>query len=300
MPQPTKTLWITAISPEFIAGEQSVPTAIRYCDPVAVGVEAINAPDTAIVNHGFKVDLGDIIPGQAPTTRKRSECDDGAARSAFEIAKDYVENLFDQVRHRLPEPDPETGKIASRLLVAEPLSFQVEGRHQNWLANYRNNVRRILSIFDSVDFLPEPFAVYQYYRYGLHLPGLADNAKHVALIVDFGGGTFDISVIETTHEGNVSLAGKHAKPLAASSTPFAGLYVNRKIAQYLIKRNLSGRGKAEADRCIRNYEQWIIGQHAKEDFREETQRFIENFMALARMLHELSNFREPEPVRHVS
>ena len=212
MPQPTKTLWITTISPEVISGRKYVPTAILYGDPPVVGTEAINAPGTVIVNRGFKVDIGDISPGQSPTSRKLSECEDGTARSAFEITKDYVDSLFDQVRHRLPSSDTETGKIPSRLLVAEPLSFQVEGRHQDWLANYRSNLRRVLSAFDSVEFLPEPFAVYQYYRYGLNLPSLADREKRVALIVDFGGGTFDVSVIETTHDGDVSLSGRHAKP----------------------------------------------------------------------------------------
>ena len=289
MPQPTKTLWITTISPENISGRQYVPTAIRYGDPVTVGTDAINAPDTAIVNRGFKVDIGDIYPGQSPTTRKLSECDDGAPRSAFEITKDYVDRLFDQVRHRLPSIDATTGKIPTRLLVAEPLSFQVAGRHQDWLANYRGNLRRLFSAFESIEFLPEPFAVYQYYRYGLNLPTLADSAKHIALIIDFGGGTFDVSVIETTHDGDVSLTGKHAKPLAASSTPFAGLYINRQIAQYLVNRTLPNHRKSEADRCIRNFDQWLSGQHAKEDFKDATQRFIENFMVLERQceLHKI-------------
>ena len=282
MPQVTKTLWVTTISPEVVSGRQYVPTAIHYGDRVTVGADAFNAPDTAIINRGFKVDIGDISPGQSPTTRKLSECDDGTPRSSFQITKDYVDTLFHQIRHRLPLPDPTTGKVPTRLLVAEPLSFQVKGRHQDWLANYRGNLRRVLSAFDSIEFLPEPFAVYQYYRYGLNLPGLADRVKHIALIVDFGGGTLDVSIIETTHDGDVSLTGKHAKPLAASSTPFAGLYINRQIAEYLVKRALPDHRKSEAERCIRNFDQWANGQHAKEDFREASQRFIENFMVLER------------------
>ena len=71
-------------------------------------------------------------------------------------------------------------------------------------------------------------------------------------------------------------------PLAASSTPYAGLYINRQIAQYLIKRTLPDHRKAEADRGIRNFDQWSNGQHSKQDFRDTTQKFIENFMALER------------------
>ena len=277
-----KTLWINAISPEMVAERPYIPTAVHYGDRVSIGTRAMEAPDGAIINQSFKVDIGDISPGQSPRTRKLSECDDGTPRSAFEITRDYIEGLFSAIHHRLPPKNKSTAKNPVRLLVAEPLSFQVAGRHSDWLSNYRRNLTRILSGYESVEFLPEPFAVYQYYRYGLNLPALADRTKHIALIVDFGGGTFDVSVIETTQDGDVSMTGKHAKPLAGSSTPFAGFYINRQIAQYLIKRPVPDHHRSDADRYIRNYDQWVSGQHQKKDFRDAAQRFIENFMALER------------------
>ncbi len=75
-------------------------------------------------------------------------------------------------------------------------------------------MRRILtSSFDEIDFLPEPFAVFQYYRYGIRHPLVAQQIKHAALVLDFGGGTFDVSLIETTNQGDISAGGRNAKPL---------------------------------------------------------------------------------------
>jgi len=55
----------------------------------------------------------------------------------------------------------------------------------------RNSLRRILTgKFALVDFMPEPFAVFQYYRYGVRHPLVAEKRKHIALVVGFGGGTF--------------------------------------------------------------------------------------------------------------
>ncbi|PYV85254.1 MAG: hypothetical protein DMG93_01985 [Acidobacteria bacterium] len=58
-------------------------------------------------------------------------------------------------------------KRDANILVAEPLAMQDELVDENWVANYRTNIRRILEGkgFENVVFLPEPFAVYLYYRY---------------------------------------------------------------------------------------------------------------------------------------
>ena len=39
--------------------------------------------------------------------------------------------------------------------------------------------------------MPEPFAVFQYYRYGVRHALVAQKKQNVALVMDFGGGTFD-------------------------------------------------------------------------------------------------------------
>ena len=83
--------------------------------------------------------------------------------------------------------------------------------------NYRTNLRSLLKgvrfegadniDFEEVEFLPEPFAVFQYYRHGVRHEAIQQRRKYCALVVDFGGGTFDVCVIETTHEGEISYGG---------------------------------------------------------------------------------------------
>jgi molecular chaperone DnaK (HSP70) len=41
--------------------------------------------------------------------------------------------------------------------------------------------------------MPEPFAVFQYYRYGVKHPLVAQRTKHIALVFDFGGGTYKVT-----------------------------------------------------------------------------------------------------------
>lgn len=98
---------------------------------------------------------------------------------------------------------------------------------EEWLSNYRRNLQRLLSSkgFQNIDFLPEPFAVFQYYRYGLKHPIVAQRARIDALMLDIGGGTCDVCIIETTKEGNISQSGRNSRPLAASSAPVAGFFL---------------------------------------------------------------------------
>ena len=132
---------------------------------------------------------------------------------------------------------------------------------ENWVANYRTNIRRILEGkgFENVDFLPEPFAVYQYYRYGEKHPLVAERKKHHALVIDFGGGTFDVCVIATTKEGDINISeGKRmARPLSASSNPIGGFFVNRVIAEEIIRKTLTPRNiQAKINKAFEFYRKW--------------------------------------------
>jgi molecular chaperone DnaK (HSP70) len=60
-------------------------------------------------------------------------------------------------------------------------------------------------------------------------------------VTDFGGGTFDVSVIETTAAGDISRSGRNSKPLAARSIPIGGFAINAFIADPLLFKS-PGRG----------------------------------------------------------
>jgi len=272
-----KTLWVTGVQPIEVNGSRYIPTALRYNKngDISFGLPATKE-NSGILNNNFKIDLGDISPGSP--TRKLFPTESGIEKSAYELSKDFIEGSLKAIEQELnPNNNP---KISAKIIVAEPLNFQLQENYKAWVQNYRGNIRRILSRYEEVEFLPEPFAVYQYYRYGQRIPHLQENAKHIALVLDFGGGTFDGCIIESTNKGDISLSGKHSKPLGADSVPKGGFYINQCLAEYLIKRSIDPRTKADADSCIKNHQRIRSGELQIESLSPKKQAFIQNFRQL--------------------
>lgn len=272
-----KTLWVTGVQPVEIDGSRYIPTALFYGkdNVTSFGLPA-SKTTSGILNNNFKIDLGDISPGSP--TRKLFPTESGSEKSAYELSKDFFELSLAAIEKNLnPGSEP---KIPAKIIVAEPLNFQLQENYKAWVQNYRGNIRRILNRYEEVEFLPEPFAVYQYYRYGQRIPHLQENAKHIALVLDFGGGTFDGCIIESTNKGDISLSGKHSKPLGADSVPRGGFYINQCLAEYLIKRNIDPRNKADADNCIKNHQRIRSGELSIESLSEKKRIFLKNFRHL--------------------
>lgn len=278
-----KNLWVTSIQPYQVNGDCHIPTAVFYREDggIRIGTEALNESQGLMLNDNFKIELGEHNPGS--TSARTQASNDGEDRSAFEISQTFINLALSQLEEELKSGNA-FQKIPAKILVAEPLSFSNENdKHAKlWMQNYRDNIRRVLSRYEEVDFLPEPFAVYQYYRYGQRIPQLQDKGKHIALVLDFGGGTFDACVIESTMHGDISLTGKHSKPLAADSCAVGGFEINFRIAEYLIKRNLEGPQRKEADQCISAYRRVKTGDLNASALGIKKIQFIENFKILER------------------
>jgi molecular chaperone DnaK (HSP70) len=270
-----RVLFVDAINMLRFDRDTSIPTAISYSDGAvpAIGYHALSrAQGTDSLTEEFKIALGEIKPGSAATSRRRVITGDGKSRSAYEITNDFFESLHAQVESGLHQQGL---KQASQALISEPLKF-FDAESDDWLANYRGNLKRILArYFENVDFMPEPFAVYQYYRYGLKHPLVTDTKKIFALVIDFGGGTFDVSIVETTKTGDISQKGRHAKPIAAQSTSFGGYAINRLIAEYLLNRQeLTAAEKEAIHKCLKNYERCRVGDLDIGELNQRNQRFI--------------------------
>jgi len=246
----TKLPFISAVRLAPIDESFVVPTCLYYngCKPTA-GREAreqCRSPEFLI--EDFKLDLGREEVGKASI--RPSAVEHSSRRTAVGLAKDFFDQILAKISHYLEargEPLPK------RILIAEPLSLVERENHEGWLTNYRKSIRRALgSTFDEVDFLPEPFAVFQYYRYGVRHPVIAENRKHVALVLDFGGGTFDVSVIETTKRGDIRIAGgSNSKPLGAKSIAVGGYYINRLLAEDLLFDSMAkGVDKSDVRRAL--------------------------------------------------
>ena len=277
-----KTLFVESTELVNINGDSNVPTALCYLESgKCFGYAALEKSEGNIVNTEFKVDLGEYDLQNTSKKNKMFETAEGGEKSSFELAKDFINMILDNVEGQaiLPAYDRKGLKI----LVSEPLAFQIEDRGKSWIKNYRDNIERILHRYDIVEFLPEPFAVYQYYRYGLKIPQLLEASKQVALIIDFGGGTFDVSVIESTRTGDISKKGKFANPLSASSEPFGGFFINEKIAEYLILRRFeSDSEKRKSSQFFKTYLRYKKGELDFDALNDEKKSFIRNIKKLSR------------------
>lgn len=272
-----KTIWVTGVQPVEVNGSRYIPTTLIYGKSGAInfGIDTSQV-NLGIINNNFKIDLGDISPGIS--SRKLFITEGGEEKSAYELSKDFFDLALADTEKNLGRDKDH--KIPAKIIVAEPLNFQLQDNYKTWVQNYRGNIRRILSRYEEVEFLPEPFAVYQYYRYGQRIPHLQEKAKHIALVLDFGGGTFDACIIESTNQGDVSKSGKHSKPLGADSAPVGGFYINQCLAEYLIKRNIHQNSKADADNCIKNYQRIKSGELDISTLSEKKQIFIKNLKKL--------------------
>ncbi|HPL68374.1 MAG TPA: hypothetical protein PLG94_17695 [Smithellaceae bacterium] len=273
-----KELFINSIELVELEGRTNVPTVIYYGNGKChIGYDAFDAsssPDQ--INENFKLELG--AHDVSVINRRQFEIATGETRSAHALTKDFVEEA---IKHVFARTEARLLRRAERVLVAEPIAMgETETTRSSWLTNYRAHLRRILeSKFGEVDFLPEPFAVFQYYRYGIRHPLVAGQARHVALVLDFGGGTFDVSVIETTTQGDISAGGRNSRPLAAASIPVGGFFINRIIAETLLFEVLGKNAdKGEIQKALRSYDDY---RNASSDdlssIRADFRNFIRNF-----------------------
>jgi molecular chaperone DnaK (HSP70) len=189
-----KDFFITAIPMIELQGSTHIPTVVYYekSKRALIGYDAKVASEATgrgTLNEDFKIDIGkeDPTPGKF---KRRFRTASGDEKSAGEITGDFLDGLLKSVRDSLPTDD--VSKQAG-VVIVEPITMQGEEVKEDWLGNYRATLRRILLgkgfTKDKIDFMPEPFAVFQYYKYGLKHP-LLGPAKQVALVLDFGGGSF--------------------------------------------------------------------------------------------------------------
>jgi energy-coupling factor transporter ATP-binding protein EcfA2 len=108
----------------------------------------------------------------------------------------------------------------------------------------------------TVAFFREPDATFEYFRL-LHQEVPAQGKALNFLVLDFGGGTCNVSVVSTTRQGNLWQR-YIAAPVAAEAPSAGGLYIDQEIlTQALvaanIKHHLAGRQTEER----RAYEAWL-------------------------------------------
>lgn len=253
-----------------------VPTAVRYTSPekAKIGIPAREgAASVDQLNRGFKMHLGMEDP-RTKHPRQYPTGVSGLYKTAREVAEDFLGPLLDAVQASL-----KNAKDGTRLIIAEPIAMQGELLEKNWLRYYRRHIREIVRNrgYEQADFLPEPFAVYQYYRYGTHSKHLIDNQEYSVLVVDFGGGTLDTCIINTTKKGDISGSGTNSRPIAAHSTPVGGYFINRELAidTYFNIYQSDDRMRRKFVDCLKIYRRYLSNEINKVDkLKDDLRTFI--------------------------
>lgn len=276
-----KELFINSINMVCVDDYANIPTILLYQgNKILIGRQATEfASSSSILNDNFKVELGNLDPRNI-FGRRLFLTESGESKSAYNLTSDFIEALFKKINDWI---DARGLTPAKNIIIAEPVYLHKDVTNKNWLPNYRDHLRRMLSPrFDTIDFLPEPFAVFQYYRYGLRHPLVAGHIKHVAMILDFGGGTFDVSVVETTVKGDISAGGRNSRPLAASSIPIGGYHINEQVAEKLLFSHITDKEKKKSIRTALNkYYEWRRDPQVElTDLRGDYQSFIRHFRSL--------------------
>jgi hypothetical protein len=306
-----KGLLINAIDLVEIDRSTNIPTALYYRkgQAPAIGSEALELKQARReLNEDFKIDLGNTKPGTSAPRRAYTTAA-GDKKSAAELTADFIHELLLRVTKWM---DQRELKVAPSIMVAEPLSMLTEAVGparlrtdeypevqqgelvtKDWLQHYRSNLKRILlgKGFDEdrIKFLPEPFAVFQYYRHAKKHPLVADKRQHNALVIDFGGGTFDACIIETTKEGEIDIndARRLSKARSAASRPIGGFFVNRSLLEALLQKYLAPQNLiAKLTTGIDLYRRWRRNDISLAGISEEQKYFIQYFHLLS---HEIED-----------
>jgi len=238
-------LIINAVRMIAIDGSTNIPTEL-CCSPegkFSVGYKARSESQSyKDLFRGFKLNLGERFPDAKDQGTKLVTSSGGEM-----CARDLTSEFFRQI------PGHASGVFAQQnlampqiALVSEPLRFksQDDKEYEKWRDRYRRQIEKALvpTFFEDVKFVAEPFAVYQFYRYGDRNSLLLGPVKHVALVLDFGGGTFDVCILETTEEGDISKGGRHVKPLGSESEDKGGFFVDRMIAEDMFRKYCDSKG----------------------------------------------------------
>ena len=144
----------------------------------------------------------------------------------FEVASNYFKTMLQQTLGNEPEilEKPQT-------IIGIPPSGSDD--QLRWRRNYKRRIERIFEAlgYPKPRFWPEPFAVFQYH---LNLVEIRDvGTRQNVLIIDIGGGTTNVCLIQTTHHGRLARGGKNHVPHGVKSTEVGGVTLDACIAEEL-------------------------------------------------------------------
>ena len=143
-----------------------------------------------------------------------------------EVALNYFKEMLQQTLGNEPEiqDKPQT------IIGIPPSASQDQVR---WRKNYKRRIERIFEElgYPKPRFWPEPFAVFQYH---LNLVEIRDvGTRQNVLVVDIGGATTNVCLIQTTLHGRLARGGVNHVPHGVKSTEVGGATLDACIVEEL-------------------------------------------------------------------
>ena len=216
------------------AQEEGVPSVVAIPKvsnkPIAYGKEAVmvdsNEYDTL---YNWKLLLGYTaaeLEDEASRNRALAKCLE--VTKIEEIAAEFFRSSLSIAVTEAANINPKE----LQLIVGIPPTTAAEGKR--WRQNYK---RRVGQALESVGhqkpkFWPEPFAVFQYLK---NLGEIRDVGTHQnVLIVDVGGGTTNVCLIQTTKHGRLARGGANYVPQGVRSISVGGSTLDTRIAELML------------------------------------------------------------------
>ena len=210
---------------------EQVPTVLSYNeneDSFVIGHEARRLGLKGRTNvYNFKPDLGKGDKEFSQTKKywvSPLEYKPGEAKtlSAKEATVNFIAELIKTIK-----------EFPKEVIIGEPAI-----RDDIWKENFRRHMREVFVELQSdvqVQFFPEPFAVFQYYRhYEKIFPAL--QSPEIVLIIDIGGGTFNSCIIRTTSEGNLARSGATSVPLGLRADLYGGSFIDKELLLRIVEK----------------------------------------------------------------
>lgn len=262
----------------LINENHNIPTLVYHDkQKTLVGHEALNnIKNLELINSNFKIDIGKYDSKNFSKDFKIHQTADGVKVSALKLANLFFDSILKRAENFLKD---NFSTYPKSVIIAEPLVLQQNNDIDNkWLSLYRKNIKMYFekNKFENISFLPEPFAVFQYYKYCKKFEPLNKGEQILVLVIDFGGGTFDTCLIETSESGNIREGGKNSKPLGSSSIAKGGNDLDIAILNSIIlKHNAKETAKIKKGyRLVRDVKKGKVKQSSLTD---EQSNFYKNY-----------------------
>lgn len=223
-----------------------IPSAVLYADKrseaTRYGFDAIYRAreGTPNLKTSFKLDL--ISPPPSGDLRKQYRLfRDGSEEvlSPREVFEEFVAYVLQTALQSIRSQKGIDIKRVGVIIGVPPIKD--EERRQE----YRDRVRE--AVTKGIGLLPqlggestsevlfyEPFAVYGYYRDSGAIP--QEERERTILVIDWGGGTMNLSVIATTRRGEIARGGGKAVPQSIEGEATGGRILDRRLVDLLFER----------------------------------------------------------------